>query len=95
MARALLPTELAEALYPKPRYRLRMIVKAGEHVGYQVFEGSWLHHYQWFDGSRPPAPKFCAANRDGECTHPGCPQIRNWQTSCPVPDHPEEAHDHV
>lgn len=90
MARSLLPAQLAEALYLKPRYRLRMIVKGVDHVGYQVFKGDWLHSYQWFEGNQPAAPKFCAANRDGECTHPGCPQLAKWQNSCPIPDHPEE-----
>lgn len=36
------------------------------------------------------SPKHCAANRDGECTHPGCPQLLNWGSVCPQPDHPEE-----
>lgn len=84
------PVDTLKAFFPKPVYRLRMIVKAGEHVGYQVFQGDWLHSYQWFDGNQPAAPKFCAANRDGECTHPGCPQLAKWQNSCPIPDYPEE-----
>lgn len=37
------------------------------------------------------APERCAANRDGECCHPGCPQRRDcepWATgrNCPIPD---------
>lgn len=36
-------------------------------------------------------PRYCAADRDGDCCHPGCPQRVDWQSSCPIPDEEEEA----
>lgn len=54
---------------PRPRVKLRMIVKQGVHVGYQVFTevareyrsggmyGTYEHHhYQWFEPA--PAPSW-------------------------------------
>ena len=43
----------------------------------------------------PAQPSHCDANRDGECTHPGCPQLLHGEPRatgrhCPVPDWPEE-----
>lgn len=88
--------------WPRRKWRLRMVIKRGVHVGYQVFSpaerpgtathfnGNFhFHSYQWFPGAEPP--EFCAADRDGDCNHPGCPQLTNWQSRCPIPDYPEEA----
>lgn len=39
------------------------------------------------DGKCVPAakpPRHCAADRDGDCYHPGCPQRVNWQSICPI-----------
>lgn len=37
-----------------------------------------------------PRPKYCQADRDGKCTHPGCPQKKDWKPICPRPQYPEE-----
>lgn len=71
----------------RPRIRLRMLIKDGVHVGYQrLHEDNTVHSYHWL----PTPPEFCRADRDGDCRHPGCPQLTNWQSSCPIPDYPEE-----
>jgi hypothetical protein len=36
------------------------------------------------------APKHCAANRDGECSHKGCPQLIDWQPICPIGSHEDD-----
>ena len=36
-----------------------------------------------------PPPEYCVANKDGECYHKGCPQLKKSETdfsSCPIPD---------
>lgn len=39
-------------------------------------------------------PKYCNASRDGDCSHPGCPQEANnranYKSICPLPQYPEE-----
>ena len=44
-------------------------------------------------GTRKRGPlSHCAANKEGDCSHPDCPQIRDGEPAktgrnCPVPDY--------
>ena len=35
-------------------------------------------------------PEYCHADNDGECTHPLCPQNKDWKPICPAPKLAEE-----